>query len=64
MRSRLYINIITRSGDRMLNTVNDIIDISKIDSGQVEVENNEVNISVVIVKMMYYPYQDSTRDIR
>lgn len=40
-----YINIITKSGYRMLNTVNDIIDISKIDAGQVQVEKTEVNIN-------------------
>ena len=40
-----YIEIIRKSGARMLDTVNDIIDISKIDSGQVEISNNAVNIN-------------------
>ena len=40
-----FIEIIKKSGDRMLNTVNDIIDISKIDSGQVEIVQTEVNIN-------------------
>jgi hypothetical protein len=39
-----YLSIIKRSGDRMLNTVNDIIDISKIDAGQVKLEKRLVNI--------------------
>ncbi len=39
-----YIGIIQKSGDRMLNTVNDIIDISKIESGLVELAFSEVNI--------------------
>lgn len=39
-----YIEIIKRSGIRMLNTVNDIIDISKIDSGQMEIISTKVNI--------------------
>ena len=39
-----YIEIIKKSGYRMLNTVNDIIDISKIDAGQVEISNDVVNI--------------------
>lgn len=39
-----YISIIQKSGNRMLTTVNDIIDISKIDSGQVEIVLNEINI--------------------
>ena len=32
-----FISIIKKSGDRMLNTVNDIIEISKIEAGQMEV---------------------------
>ncbi len=40
-----YINIIRKSGTRLLNTVNDIIDISKIDSGQMEISESVVNIS-------------------
>ena len=39
-----YIEIIRKSGERMLDTVNDIIDISKIDAGQMEVASNNVNI--------------------
>ncbi len=39
-----YIDIIKKSGNRMLNTVNDIIDISKIDSGQVEIGMEDINI--------------------
>jgi len=40
-----YIDVIRKSGIRMLNTVNDIIDISKIDSGQMEILIDEVRIS-------------------
>ena len=40
-----YINIIKKSGNRMLDTVNDIIDISKIDSGQVEISNSTFDIN-------------------
>ena len=39
-----YIEIIRKSGDRMLDTVNDIIDISKIDSKQVEISKVDINI--------------------
>jgi len=44
-----YISIIKKSGDRMLDTVNDIIDISKIDAGQMEVSNVPVNIREEVV---------------
>jgi PAS domain S-box-containing protein len=40
-----YIRIIKKSGDRMLNIINDIIDISKIESGQMEVSVSETNIN-------------------
>ncbi len=39
-----YIEIIQKSGERMLNTVNDIIDISKIHAGQMDVHISEINI--------------------
>ena len=40
-----YIKIIERSGKRMLNIINDIVDISKIESGQMQVSMSEINIS-------------------
>ncbi|MCF8381370.1 MAG: PAS domain S-box protein [Bacteroidales bacterium] len=40
-----FIEIIQKSGNRMLNTVNDIIDVSRIESGIVELSLSEVNIT-------------------
>ena len=40
-----YIDIIQKSGNRMLNTVNDIIDISRIESGHVDICVSELNIN-------------------
>lgn len=40
-----YIGIIESSGQRLLNTVNDLIDISKIESGQMQVSVSEVDIN-------------------
>ena len=39
-----YVEIIKESGNRMLNTINDLIDISKIESGMVEVEYSEIDV--------------------
>lgn len=39
-----YIKIIENSGSRMLNTINDLMDISKIESGQMDITISEVNI--------------------
>lgn len=41
-----YIKIIEESGNRMLNIINDIVSISKIESGLVEVHLKELNINV------------------
>ena len=40
-----YIDIIEESGDRMLNTLLDIIDISKIETGEVTINYSEVNLN-------------------
>ena len=40
-----YIRIIESSGARMLNIINDIIDLSKIESGMIEVSLSETNIN-------------------
>ena len=41
---REYIDIIEKSGARMLNIINEIVDISRIESGLIEVTNSETNI--------------------
>ena len=40
-----YIKIIEKSGKRMLNIINDIINISKVESGQIEVTPSETNVN-------------------
>lgn len=40
-----YITIIEKSGTRMLNIINDIINISKIESGQMEISVSTTNVS-------------------
>jgi signal transduction histidine kinase/CheY-like chemotaxis protein len=40
-----YIRIIEKSGARMLNIINDIIDISKIESNQMQIDIKDVNIN-------------------
>jgi hypothetical protein len=40
-----YIEMIEQSGNRMLNIINDLIDISKIEAGQVEVHPSEFNVN-------------------
>jgi len=40
-----YISIIEKSGDRMLNIINDIISLSKVDSGQMGISISRTNIN-------------------
>jgi PAS domain S-box-containing protein len=49
-----YIHIIERSGVRMLNIINDIIDISKIEAGQTEVDYAEININEKNDELYYF----------
>jgi PAS domain S-box-containing protein len=44
----LYISVIEQSGQRMLNIINDIIDISKIEAGQIDVFPMPSNVNAMI----------------
>jgi len=44
-KQKRYIGVIEQSGKRMLNIINDILTISKIESGNVDVNISEVNIN-------------------
>jgi PAS domain S-box-containing protein len=46
-----YIDIVTQSGHRLLDTINDIIEISKIESGELKINKSSVNICEL---MAYY----------
>ncbi|MDX8340795.1 PAS domain S-box protein [Draconibacterium sp. IB214405] len=43
-----FIDVIQTSGERMLNTINDIIDVSKIESGMVGVNMQDINLSTLL----------------
>ena len=42
-----YIRIIEKSGNRMLSTINDIVDISRIEAGQVDVINTKISLNKI-----------------
>ncbi len=46
-----YVGIIEKSGQRMLNIINDIVDISKIESGQMELELIEVDVNRLLSEL-------------
>jgi signal transduction histidine kinase len=49
-----YIQIIEKSGARMLNIINDIISISKVESGQMEVAISETNVNEQIENILAF----------
>ena len=47
-----YIHIIEQSGNRMLNIINDIVDISKIESGQMDIHIQETNVNLLLNELL------------
>ncbi len=45
LQQQKYISIIEKSGERMLNIINDLVNISKIEAGQMEIYISETNIN-------------------
>lgn len=50
-KQQKYLKIIEKSGERLLNTINNIVDMSKIHAGQVKVNLHETNINKQIEKI-------------
>lgn len=47
-----YLEVIEASGKRMLNIINDLIDISRIEAGQIEIRKENTNIQELLTQMM------------
>lgn len=56
-----YIDVIQKSGERMLNIINEIIDISKIESGMVTVKLVKKNVNEIIKYVTNLLAQDAAR---
>lgn len=46
-----YIEIIRKSGDRMLNILNDLIDVSKIEAGETVIKNTSFNMNHLLLEL-------------
>lgn len=52
-----YVDVILKSGERLINMINDIISISKIDAGQVEVTSQDMEVKQAIEEIFdFYKY--------
>lgn len=56
-----YLEIMNKSGQRLLDTINDIIEISKLESGQVELNISKVNISELLYDQLTFFTQQAER---
>jgi len=56
-----YISIIEKSGERMLNIINDIIDISKIEAGLMNVDMKQTNVNDLI-EFIYSFFKNEVED--
>ena len=54
-----YVRIIEKSGHRLLDTINDIIDISKIEAGQVKVTETEVSVNEILKEHYHLFYHEA-----
>jgi hypothetical protein len=53
-QQKYYIGIIEKSGARLLNIINNIIDISKIESGLMKVKNSEINVNEYLDQILTF----------
>jgi PAS domain S-box-containing protein len=60
-KQKEFIEVIEQSGQRMLSIINDIVNISKIETGLVEVEIKEINLNQIIKNLysFFKPEADS-----
>ncbi|WP_159517772.1 PAS domain-containing hybrid sensor histidine kinase/response regulator [Sunxiuqinia indica] len=60
-QQKKFINIIEKSGERMLNTIKDIMDISKIESGQVDVKFSDVDLNNQLDELFAFFQPETTK---
>lgn len=50
----MYVQIIEQSGQRMMNIINDLIDISKIEANQMQVRLTEIDVPSMLIEVMTF----------
>lgn len=60
-KKKAYLDIIETSGHRMLQIINDLIDISKIEAGQIEINYSDTDISKLLNELLLFFIPDSNK---
>lgn len=60
-KQQKYLSVIEKSGKRLLNTINDIIDISKLEAGQIKVKLTKVDINKQLNEIYEFLNPDATK---
>ena len=56
-----YLQIIEKSGERMMNTINDLMDISKVEAGQMDIVISEIEINKQIDSLQSFFHSEAER---
>ncbi len=48
IEQRRFVNLFKNAGDNLLNVVNDILDISKIEAGRVKISDTTINLKIIV----------------
>ncbi len=56
-----YISLIEKSGARLLGIINDLVDISKIESGQMEINYGPVNVNYILQDLYQFFLPEATK---
>ena len=60
-----FLDVIEKSGTRMLNIINDLIDISKIEAGETNLRIRKTNINKMLYELhLFFMHESNQKDIR
>ena len=60
-KHRTFIDKITKSGNSLLELINDILDLSKIEAGQLEIQKEAINLSVILNETVHV-FSESSKE--
>lgn len=59
-----YVNVLQKSSSMLLDTINDILDLTKLETGKLELEYKELSVKSIVMKIVeQYAYESRNKDI-